>query len=107
MILLISAPGETVEIAEEMAARDALRRIFRTDDARPLLPMGDQARNQLIQRSAKVGVPGLVNYITSAQLACSIHATWCIDFSRSVYTVQRISDIMTTFRERKIWSTHY
>ena len=39
----LSAPGETVEIAEEMAARDALRRIFRTDDTRPLLPMGDQA----------------------------------------------------------------
>ena len=39
----LSAPGETVEIAEEMAARDALRRIFRTDDARPMLPMGDQA----------------------------------------------------------------
>ena len=40
---LVAAPGETVEIAEEMAARDALRRIFRTDEARPMLPMGDQA----------------------------------------------------------------
>ena len=39
----LAAPGETVEIAEEMAARDALRRIFRTDEARPMLPMGDQA----------------------------------------------------------------
>jgi hypothetical protein len=28
----ISAPGETPEIAEEMAARDALRRHFRFDD---------------------------------------------------------------------------
>lgn len=45
--LVGQAPGETVEIAEEMAARDALRRIFRTDEARPMLPMGDQALSEL------------------------------------------------------------
>ena len=37
-----------MEIAEEMAARDALRRIFRTDEARPMLPMGDQASNDYL-----------------------------------------------------------
>jgi hypothetical protein len=43
----LAAPGETVEIAEEMAARDALRRLFRTDDARTPLPMGDESLAQL------------------------------------------------------------
>ena len=38
-----------------------------------------------IQRSAKVGAPGLVNFIIAvAHLACSVHATWNIDFSRSL-----------------------
>ena len=36
--------GETVDIAEEMAARDALRRIFGTYDERAPLPMGEKAR---------------------------------------------------------------
>ena len=47
-----------------------------------------------VQRSAKVGAPGLVNIITAfayhicnlPQLACRIHSTWCIYFSRSLYT---------------------
>lgn len=39
------APGETAEIAEEMAARDALRRLFRTDDARKPMPLGDDLEN--------------------------------------------------------------
>ncbi len=36
--------GETVDIAEEMAARDGLRRIFGTYDERAPLPLGDKAR---------------------------------------------------------------
>ena len=35
-----SAPGETPEIAEEMAARDALRRLFRFDDSSRPIPLG-------------------------------------------------------------------
>lgn len=34
----IAAPGETVTIAEEMAARDALKNLMNTYDSRPSLP---------------------------------------------------------------------
>lgn len=36
----IVAPGETVTIAEEMAARDALRRLFKITEHRDPLPFG-------------------------------------------------------------------
>lgn len=36
--------GETIEIAEEMAARDALRRIYGTGEEGAPLPYGDKAR---------------------------------------------------------------
>ena len=36
----IVAPGETVTIAEEMAARDALRRLFKVTERRNPLPFG-------------------------------------------------------------------
>jgi len=36
----MAAPGETVTIAEEMAARDALRRLFRITESRASLPFG-------------------------------------------------------------------
>ena len=41
----ISAPGETVNIAEEMAARDALKNLLRTNDSGPPLKMGEKAYN--------------------------------------------------------------
>lgn len=41
--------GESVEIAEEMAARDALKRLFgTTEDAAPL-PFGNRARRSIKQ----------------------------------------------------------
>jgi len=39
-VCCIAAPGETVTIAEEMAARDALRRFFNITDRRAPLPFG-------------------------------------------------------------------
>ena len=55
--VLFLAPGETAEIAEEMAARDALRRLFRFDDnARPV-PLGkslDKIIPLVIEDHAKV-----------------------------------------------------
>ena len=42
--LCFSAPGETVSIAEEMAARDALKNIFGTADNRPPLALGNAGR---------------------------------------------------------------
>ncbi len=36
--------GETVDIAEEMAARDGLRRLFGTTEEAAQLPFGDKAR---------------------------------------------------------------
>jgi hypothetical protein len=36
--------GETVDIAEEMAARDGLRRIYGTTEEATQLPFGDRAR---------------------------------------------------------------
>ena len=36
--------GETLEIAEEMAARDALKRIYNTSESGGPLPFGDKAR---------------------------------------------------------------
>ncbi len=41
------APGETAEIAEDMAARDALRRIFRFDDTARPIPLG-KALDQVV-----------------------------------------------------------
>ena len=45
IICFFSAPGESTEIAEEMAARDALKRIFRFDEtsSKPL-PLGRDAK---------------------------------------------------------------
>ena len=40
------SPGETVEIAEEMAARDALRQIFNTSETMSPLPLGQKATIQ-------------------------------------------------------------
>lgn len=36
--------GETLDVAEEMAARDALRRLFGTGEETAPIPMGDKAR---------------------------------------------------------------
>lgn len=36
--------GETIDIAEEMAARDGLRILFGTTEDVPVLPFGDKAR---------------------------------------------------------------
>jgi large subunit ribosomal protein L44 len=36
--------GETIDIAEEMAARDGLRRLFGTTEDAVQLPLGDKAR---------------------------------------------------------------
>lgn len=41
---LSKGSGETVEIAEEMAARDALRRIFGTGEETAPIPYGEKAR---------------------------------------------------------------
>lgn len=41
---LAKGSGETVDIAEEMAARDALRRLFGTSEDSAPLPYGDKAR---------------------------------------------------------------
>ena len=44
----ISAPGETVLIAEEMAAREAIKRIMKTDDSRAPLIIGRAAENLML-----------------------------------------------------------
>ena len=63
-----------------------------------ILPMQYGANSKItvqsLQRSAKVGAPGLVSLITAVaslltQLACSILATWCINFGRSLYNSGR------------------
>jgi hypothetical protein len=36
--------GETIDIAEEMAARDGLRRMYGTTEDTQILPFGDKAR---------------------------------------------------------------
>jgi len=41
--------GETLDIAEEMAARDALRNIFKTHEARPPLPFGQPASGNIAE----------------------------------------------------------
>lgn len=41
--LIGQSPGETVDIAEEMAARDALRNIFKTNEQMSPLPLGKHA----------------------------------------------------------------
>ncbi len=41
---LSKGSGETLEIAEEMAARDALRRLYGTGEDMAPIPYGDKAR---------------------------------------------------------------
>ena len=41
---LSKGSGETEEIAEEMAARDALRRLYNTGEDSAPIPYGDKAR---------------------------------------------------------------
>ncbi|KAJ8312274.1 hypothetical protein KUTeg_009647 [Tegillarca granosa] len=43
--LIGRSPGESVTIAEEMAAREALKHLMKTSDYRPPLPIGKQAEN--------------------------------------------------------------
>lgn len=43
-LLFIPAPGESVDIAEEMAALQSLRNLFRMDDARKPLILSDKLR---------------------------------------------------------------
>lgn len=43
-VLMGKGGGETLDIAEEMAARDALRRLFGTDESVAPVPYGDRAR---------------------------------------------------------------
>ena len=51
-ILYFSAPGETAEIAEEMAALDALKKLFRFDEtsSKPL-PFGRDLNNINIEKN--------------------------------------------------------
>jgi large subunit ribosomal protein L44 len=42
--MLSKGGGETIEIAEEMAARDGLRRLYGTGEETATLPFGDKAR---------------------------------------------------------------
>ncbi len=41
---LAKGSGETIDIAEEMAARDALRRLYGTGEESAPLPFGERAR---------------------------------------------------------------
>ncbi|XP_050409305.1 39S ribosomal protein L44, mitochondrial, partial [Patella vulgata] len=43
--LIGKAPGETISIAEEMAARDALKNLMKTADSRPALLLGKHAED--------------------------------------------------------------
>ncbi len=55
--MLGKSGGESLEIAEEMAARDCLKRLYGTDEGGAPLPLGDRARkfsgliNEIFQRS--------------------------------------------------------
>lgn len=42
--MISKGSGENLDIAEEMAARDALRRIFKTNEEAAPLPYGEKAR---------------------------------------------------------------
>ncbi|XP_013379725.1 39S ribosomal protein L44, mitochondrial [Lingula anatina] len=59
--LIGQAPGETPTIAEEMAAVDALKRLFSTEDCRTPLSYGDKGRKLHIDRNSEN--PKLQNYV--------------------------------------------
>ena len=42
--MISKGSGENLDIAEEMAARDALRRLYGTEEDKAPLPYGDRAR---------------------------------------------------------------
>lgn len=42
--MIAKGSGENLDVAEEMAARDGLRRLFGTDEGAAPLPFGDRAR---------------------------------------------------------------
>ncbi len=62
---LLSAPGETAEIAEEMAAVDALRRLFRLDH--DPLPFGDRELQRLESLEARATNPSLAEWVGGDQ----------------------------------------
>ncbi|TRY71079.1 hypothetical protein TCAL_01170 [Tigriopus californicus] len=54
--LIGQGPGESAEIAEEMATRDALRRMFRSDESMPMIPMGDYLDPNQIKAGPKANL---------------------------------------------------
>jgi hypothetical protein len=44
-IILHAGVGESLEIAKEMAAREALKHFFHTEDSMKALPFGNQLKN--------------------------------------------------------------
>jgi len=66
--LVGQSPGETVEIAEEMAARDALRNIFKTNEQMSPLPLGKKATID-----SQPGPNLFVSEWTSQKLPSNIH----------------------------------
>nr|CAG4641219.1 EOG090X0DYO [Eulimnadia texana] len=57
--LVGSGFGESVEIAQEMAARDSLRRLFSLEDNALALPLGRQAQNLKSQAAKAEGQPNI------------------------------------------------
>jgi len=68
-----SGPGETLDTAEEMAARDALKRMFRTTEKEAPLPFGNEGRKLDLERFLNRSSPGLEEWTSSlaAQSASS------------------------------------
>ncbi|CAG0895410.1 unnamed protein product [Darwinula stevensoni] len=56
-ILIGQGPGESLEIAEEMAARDALRRLFHLEDSASPLPFGKQGQDLPVPHADKPNLP--------------------------------------------------
>jgi large subunit ribosomal protein L44 len=60
-----SGPGETLDTAEEMAARDALKRMFRTTDKQTPLPFGSEGRKLNLDQFMNRTSPGLEDWTGS------------------------------------------
>jgi len=58
MVFVLAGAGETVLIAEEMAARNAVISLVQLTDSRPPLPLGLEGRKLELHRGGEGGLLG-------------------------------------------------
>ncbi|ESO98157.1 hypothetical protein LOTGIDRAFT_239065 [Lottia gigantea] len=70
--LIGKAPGETAQIAEEMAARDALKRLCQTQESRPALLLGKLSENlKLDEKKVNISAKDIIEQFSPKESTAS------------------------------------